>query len=236
MKQKLMSVSLTCGLALASMLTLAGCEQTEDDKIASAQACLDSATNETVASCEALIEGVSGAAAAAIRCSANFIYQSVTADRMSAAFLEMTQNTSNNETLGMMSYLTFTVGSSSNDIVNKAKVAVTNCTESGYKSMIMLANSAKAATVLLIGTGVAYTPGTPPTPSQIQAALASFSDNGNATDAELGESAVAISDIYCGSTSATKDARVCSEITSAVAAGTSYSSIGAQLRALLASS
>lgn len=216
---------------LSGIIFLTGCEKSEEDTIAKAQACLDSATNDTVAVCEAMVAGLTGSRAAVIKCSAAFIRQGFTATRFANAFVTLKQQTAGqNATLGMMAYLVFNYGTSNTDRLTRVENAVSNCNETGLQGMIMFANFAKASTVLACGMpGLTIDPNSPPTPAQLQANLASFTGS----DADLGASVTAVSTIYCGSNSSTSSAAFCTQVNQAAAAGTP-AQVGASIRQLLA--
>jgi hypothetical protein len=218
-------------LLLLGVFFLVGCEKGDDDKVARAQACLDSATNVTASQCETIVEGVTGAGAAAIRCSVAFITQGFTATRFANAFVALKPQTAGqNATLAMMAYLVFNVGSSNADRITRANTAVSHCTETGLGGMMMFANFAKASTILAAGMSPALTldSANPPTPAQLQANLASFTGS----DADLGSAITGVASIYCGPTSSTNTATFCGPVNSASVSGTP-AQVGAAFRALL---
>ncbi|MGE3974315.1 MAG: hypothetical protein AB7F59_07320 [Bdellovibrionales bacterium] len=218
-------------LAVVSFMALAGCEEANEDKIASAQACLDTATNATVSVCEAMVAGVTGARAAVIRCSAAFISQNFTASRFANAFITLKEQTSGqNATLGMMSYLVFNYGTDNTDRLARVNAAVAACDETGLPGMRMFANFAKASTVLACGMpGLTIDPSNPPTPAELQANLATF----NGSNADLGTSVLAVADSYCGTTSSTSNAAFCTQVNDAAASG-DPAAVGQRIRDLLA--
>ncbi|MFN7824465.1 MAG: hypothetical protein ACK5P6_03800, partial [Pseudobdellovibrionaceae bacterium] len=66
-------------IALSSLL-ISGCgKETDADKIADAQACLDTATPANVSDCVDKVSGVSGKGAELIRCVAVYVKQEKTA-------------------------------------------------------------------------------------------------------------------------------------------------------------
>jgi hypothetical protein len=210
-------------LAVCGVILMA-CEQGDDDRLARAQACLDRSTQTTVSECEAMVEGIAGSAAGLIRCSANFITQGFTGSRFANAFkvLKETQ-TGINSTVAMVSYLVFTVGGNDTARRAAAAIAVTNCTSSGLKGMIMFANFAATATELSVGLTI--DPDNPPDPADLQANLAAGDDT------TIANSVTAINSVYCSGSSST-NAAFCATIADAADEGSS-AAIAAKLRALL---
>lgn len=203
---------------------LTSCEQGDDDRLAQAQNCLDRSTQSTVSECELMVAGIAGPAAGLIRCSANFITQGFTGSRFANAFRVLKESqTGINSTVAMVSYLVFTVGGNDTARRAAAQTAVTNCTSSGLKGMIMFANFAVTATELSVGLTI--DPANPPDPADLQANLAAGDDT------TIANSVTAINSVYCsGSGSANAD--FCATIADAADEG-SAAAITAKLRALL---
>ncbi len=214
-------------LIILSSLILVGCEKGDDDRLAQAQACLDRATQATVAECENMVSGITGASAAFIRCSANFITQGFTGARFASAFqaLKETQ-TGVNSTVAMMSYLVFTVGADDDARADYATLTVGNCNATGMAGMIMFASFARTATELTRNIPGGISPGVPPDPADLQANLAEGSDDA------IAASVSAVATYYCGTSSGTKDVAFCTTINDAADEG-SNAAIAAKLRALL---
>jgi hypothetical protein len=212
----------------AAVFLFAACETGDEDRIAQAQACLDRANQTTVSECELIVAGVTGPRASLIRCSADFIAQGFTGSRFASAFTALkTTTTGQNSTLAMMAYLVFTVGADDAARNAAADTAVNNCTSSGLPGMIMFSQFAKSAT--LISAGLAITPGTPPTPAQMQGNLGAVT---GANVTSLGTSIIAISTIYCAPTSSTKDVTFCASVNNAASQG-GANAVGTQMLALL---
>ncbi len=211
-------------------LALVGCEKGDEDRVAKAQNCLDTSTQATVSSCETIVEGVSGAGAALIRCSAKFIYQGFTGTRFAQAFTNLKSPTAGqNATLAMMSYLVFTVGATDAARRTAASQAVSACTQSGLPGMIMFANFASAATEIATNVGLTIDPANPPSSAALQAALASYAGD----PAALGTSILAISSVYCSGDSSTKDVTFCAAVNEA-AAENGATAVGTKILQLLA--
>jgi hypothetical protein len=222
---------LIAAVAITGMFFLSACEKGEEDSIARAQACLDTATNATVAECEAMVAGITGARAAVIRCSAAFITQGFTATRFANAFVVLKQQTSGqNATLGMMSYLVFNYGTDNTDRLARVNAAVAHCNETGLPGMKMFGNFAQASTIIACGVpGLTLDPTNPPTPAALQAALA----NGFSGDAAaLGGSIIGVSESYCGTNSSTSTAAFCGQVNEAAAQG-GATAVGNQFITLL---
>lgn len=133
-------------LALIAALALitTGCEQESDRTLAQAQACLDQATTAAAANaCAQKVAGIESKPAYLIRCSANFISQGFTGDRIAKAYERLTDGGSgvNDPTLNLMAYLIF-----QDDSLNSVENTVKNCLRSGSTSMERLARIADLAT------------------------------------------------------------------------------------------
>src|SRR5438046_1905181 len=114
------------------------CQNTQDDSVAKAQACLDSATTATASLCAAMVATVNTPKANVIRCSVDFLLQGFTASRFASAFNQLKNNPSGtNASVAMMSYLTFNASSTASVNVTAAAQAVTDCTATGLPGMIM---------------------------------------------------------------------------------------------------
>ena len=212
---------------------LTGCESEDERKLAAAQSCLDRATTVTDAnSCTALIQGLTSESSYLIRCSANFIAQGFTAARMASAFQQVKENTGGADPMvSLMGFFVFQSVAGS----NSATDAVTNCTNSGIRSMLRLASAASLATTFAGFTGVGNFTSTDSATltANMQAAIAAAA--GNATsEAQLGQVAVTAASAYCNEGSSYNGTEVCTNLTAAIAgAGTNYELIGEQLIAAL---
>jgi hypothetical protein len=220
-------------LAISTIVALAGCEKSEDKAIASAQACLDKATGSAAANaCLEKINGYTSQKAYLVRCSANFVAQGFTGQRLADAFQSIKSSGSGggstNSMTSALGYFTF--GSTA-----AMTEAATNCEKSGVRSMQRLATMANLATTLadltnnLGAISAALAAGSDPT-AAIQAAIAAIPSvaDPEAAKASLGNIAVQANTAFCNSGSSFTSNDVCKTLSSALAAGTP-SDVGALL-------
>lgn len=209
-------------LVLACVLLVA-CESDEDNKINSAQNCLDTANPGNVQVCMDKVAGISSSKASIIRCAGLFIQQGMTTTSFANAFTQLKGTTTNgqNNMLGMMGYLAF-------NNAQKAADAQTECNNSGQLGLQMFGNVAYMATTIASAGSLLsqIQGGTPPTQAQMLTAVQGMSA---ASDTALGTAAVSISQSYCVGSQATSP--VCQSFNSAVSrGGGNLAAIGAQLR------
>jgi hypothetical protein len=204
-----------CLLAVSSVFV--GCEDKDDDKIYSAQICMNTATAATVDACLAKISGVSSTRAFVLRCSAEFIRANITTSTIVTAIENIEDNgAGNTEDPTIEFYNQFSFGSTA-----LADVAVTNCTASGSPGLKLLAISAKTATTikhdilggtLNPGTIAALDPGADATPDEL---------------ASIGNSVIQMQSLACSDSGSLKDTEVCDNINNAIAgAGGDAQAIG----------
>lgn len=228
-------VYIKSALALAAVsLLVTGCakENDEDRQIAAGVACLDSAKTSSDADvCLAKVAGNSSAQAYMVRCSANLIAQGFTGSRIASAFqkLKDTPSGASNQSAQMMSYFVF------KSITNhSAADAVTNCTASGSKGLITLANTAKVATVAVQamnagGIPANLDPSNPSSfdPAALQSTLSNLYNNASShTDdvASIGAAVVSLQSSACGAGSSLSTQDVCKRINTAISSAASSSS------------
>lgn len=185
-----------------------GCEQKEDDKIYSAQMCLNTATSATVDTCLAKISGINSSQAYVIRCSAEFIRANITTSTIVTAIENIDHNDSGNTedpTIEFYNQFSFTTPSS-------ADTAVDNCTASGSEGLKLLSLSAKTATIIkhnvLSGTLDAATI------AALNPATANPSDLQS-----IGEAVLQMKDISCGKGGTLENTEICDNMNNAIAAG-----------------
>ncbi len=214
-------------LVAGAFLLLAGCgEKAEDRQIAAGLACLDSAQNENDAEvCLQKVDGLTSRKSYLIRCSANFIAQGFTGQRIADAFQKLKDNPggSTTPTSAMMAYFVF----AKNLPNHTADRTVENCTRSEVKGLIQLATTAKLAT-FVANPGGGILAGTNLDPASgnfdagaIQAQLNNLA-NGGATPqqlTEIGNIATTAQSAYCTAGSTFKDQDVCSKLDAAITAG-----------------
>lgn len=151
-------------------LGLAGCEETDADKIGDAQFCLDKATAATAQSCLDKIEGIETAGANVVRCSAGFMTEGFTdAARLIDAIDQL--ESGGDGASGLMSLLAFR--SKSSGALNKAFVdeVFGFCEKSGQGSLVKLGTLAKAATTLAAISIPTLSNSTPLTANDIKDAI-----------------------------------------------------------------
>jgi hypothetical protein len=168
---------------LVLVLGLFGCKETETDKVADAQFCIDQATATNVNECVTKIVGIETRAAYVIRCTAKFVEQSYTeGDRIFSALKNLDNGDSGNQSAAVMAALAFTAagttaGGWTTNLAN-AELAVSLCKQADLKALINIASYATIATVAGQLAG-AITPNADGSisQSQLQTALASASGN-----------------------------------------------------------
>ena len=133
-------------LLLGFLATLTSCETDEDNKIAQAQACVDSANAGSVGSCRQFLNGLSSTESYILRCSIDFIEQGFTASAMASAFRNLSNSTST-ATSGFMGYMVFSS-------TTKADTAYSDCNSSGEQSYITIASFCQVATLAANAAGL----------------------------------------------------------------------------------
>jgi hypothetical protein len=147
MEYKFMKKQLFVLLLVSSSFGLTSCEEKEDDKVFSAQQCLDSATPATVDTCVNMVSGISSNKAYTIRCSADFIRESITNDKI----IDAIENLDDNQTASDPTTILLDNFKFSN--VTLADAAVANCSATGSDTLKVLALTAKTATIIAALTG-----------------------------------------------------------------------------------
>ncbi len=227
-----------------------GCEDQSQATLASAQSCLDAANTTAKANaCAAKVANDHSAEAYLIRCSANFIAQGVTGDRLANAYKQMSTSSSN-KTTALMAYLIFDDSLTG----NTASETTFNCQSSGVASIFQLASAAALATAVGKATstalGVSITSLLPDANGNVntgtlQTAMATLETNitswgPNDPRTIQAESTIgsAVSNSYgafCSTSSSFSSEDVCTKINSAVASGSTSQDVGATLLGLLQS-
>lgn len=223
-----------------SAFLLSSCETPEDRQIASGQDCIDYArTSADADRCYELVSGLESEKAYLIRCSANYIAQGFTGERMANAFQRLKDGDSGGQSpmATAMAYLVF----SNTSAVHSVDSAVQNCTKSGVRSMQRLVTMSKLATFVtqtgLGGTVPANANPLDPSfdPSTIQTAINNLAGSGTAQDKEnVGNIAVQMNDAYCNAGSSFSGNEICLKLGDAISTGNGNAeTIGSQLLALL---
>lgn len=138
-------------LVLLAGLTfgLTACEDKQDDKVFSAQQCLDKAGagNANVDDCVNMINGISSPKAYVIRCSADFIRANISNATIVTAIKDLdNKNPGTDPTITLLGTFKFTTNAT-------AEAAVANCTATGSDNLRMLALTAQTATILFEALG-----------------------------------------------------------------------------------
>ncbi|MBT3234413.1 MAG: hypothetical protein HN353_00520 [Bdellovibrionales bacterium] len=171
-------------LALIVMLLLVGCEDEEQAKIFAAQECLDKATDLASANaCADMVSGLTSADSFIIRCSADFIGEGFTANKIADVFqaANTAQGDNQDPLVGLMSVLTFKT-------LVAATAAKDTCAQTNSEGMAMFGIIAEIATTFGSLAGCL------PTCSVAQ--LATGIGNGT-KDAELGVLVNTLDITYC---------------------------------------
>lgn len=227
-------------IAGTASLILTACETAEDRQLASAQDCIDAARTANDADrCYELVAGNESEKAYLIRCSANYIAQGFTGERMASAFqrLKDGDNAGQDPMATAMAYLVFSNASS----IHSVDSAVNNCTRSGVRSMLRLVTMSKLATFItrtgLGGTIPANANPLDPSfdPSTIQSAITNLAGSGTPADKEnVGNIALQLNDAYCNPGSSFTGNDICLKLGDAISAGGGNAqTIGDQLLSLL---
>lgn len=153
MKKIFLSISLI-------LLTVSCGKKTDADKIAEAQACLDTATATTAAACADSVEGMTTSGAYLIRCVAGILEANFLSVSNIQSIVDSTKNGSSaGSTTAAFDFLTFpmTAGATLETDYTKAKTAKSNCTLSESPGMQWIMNLAFTATsakyCVLLGNG-----------------------------------------------------------------------------------
>jgi len=131
-----------CLAAVVVVLSLSGCENEQDDKIFSAQKCLDTATSTTVDTCVAMIAGITTNQAYVIRCSAAFLAENIGTAAIVTA-IDSIDNTADAKNSTAALYQAFAFSD-----LAAASNAVAACQATGSENLSVLALTAQAATVV----------------------------------------------------------------------------------------
>jgi hypothetical protein len=212
---------------IAVSVCMLSCEKTEVNKVAEAQACLDSATDgATAAVCSSKVDGIETPSASRIRVGAVFIQRGFTKTTFVNAYNQLkTPPAGVDSTLAVFAYLGFSG-------VNTYRGNATSTQDSDY----VVAEALKAAsgglywlaTGAKIGTLGITAGATFGNPSTFTAGVV----NGMSS-AELGALAIQTNEFYCKNSSATSST-ACKEFVNAVnSGGADPVAVGNALKALL---
>jgi hypothetical protein len=206
---------------LAALLIFnSGCnKETDADKIADAQSCLDTATTSDVDMCVAKVDGLESEGAYLIRCSGKFVKEGFNnATKLSGALANISGSNTGNATnsLSMMSALSFTTESTPALNAASASDAVTYCNKAKSSGLILLSGLTYTATSLWsIGQSLSLIGTTPPTGAQLQSLMTSLTSNAQA-QAAVGSVVVSMYTANCSSTTSSAPGNYCQQFQSAV--------------------
>jgi hypothetical protein len=204
-----------------------GCEDKNDDKIYSAQACLNTATAGTVDACLAKISGITTPRSYVIRCAADFIRAGIDTPTIVEAIENIDDNSNNNTTDPTVDFFErFSFGNMAGDDATAAQ-AVTNCTASGSENLQILALTAQTATTIrILAAG-------PIQPWLDANNYLTLMDN---EVESIGVSILQMQPIACGEAGTFEGTEVCDNLSNAIATGGSDPvAIARQFLVLLAS-
>lgn len=216
------------GLTLTAALSFAitGCETEDDNKLASAQECLDklrdSDADSVAQACAEKVAGLTSPASYLIRCSVDFFVGGVKATQIVAAYDGLQSAAEKDKAPILMVLL-------AQDSTAEAATTLSDCTKSEVPSLIYLATVSQLGTLFEFPTVAngGFNPADPDTFLDHCAAAP-----GNCDDTAIGSAVVGMYDIYCIGDAAENE--VCSEINSAiVAGGGNYDAVATALYGLL---
>lgn len=182
-------------LLTAITLTLSACQETDQDRVADAQSCLDSASSATAAQCVSMVNGINSKGAYLIRCSGLFIQEGfMDASRLENAMDAIENSGGSGASQTMMSVLAFRNFGSGSANDQAAQQAVDYCNKAGSKGLVMLAS------VTSIATTAAALAGNPnPSQSDINQGLQDIVTAGPSSPqaTAVGSAAIAAYDANC---------------------------------------
>lgn len=226
-------------ISVFSILALLACaKETDADKIADAQSCLDAATVSDVDGCLEKVTGLESEGSYLIRCAGAFIKEGFsTPSKLSTALSNLSSSGGSGgaASTSVISAVAFTSKSTSSLNSTYAQETYDNCAKSKSNGLILLSGLSLTATVLwdlavTVG-GLGITSGTPPTAAELQTLMASLSSNSSAKSV-VGAAAVSMYETNCQSSNSAPGS-FCAQFQSSVTAvpgGTSNpSGVGQQL-------
>lgn len=208
---------------------LVNCSGKKDaDKVADAQACLNSAVASTAADCTSKVEGLTTAGANSVRCAAIFIQQGFSNPATIASVANTAKSgTGTSSTTAVMGAFAFRALSTPLDNYNQSNQALAVCADSGSKGLAFLATTASIATTAnYLSSVTAGCTGS----SDVTAALSCLKGADNATaDAAVGTVVVSAYQSSCTGTTSGANQEFCTQFAAATAgcAATDTACIGA---------
>lgn len=207
---------------------LIGCESEEDNKVAMAQACLDSASGTQAAECMHQVDGIESAEASRIRCGGVYMMRGFGLTTFKNAYNQLKNPTSGGDPiLGLVSFVAFdtTIDSFTGlNGVGDSSYLMSECGKAGAPGLVWLAFMTQFGSLVVADGGATVTIGDPTTWSAADLAGISATTVGN--------SALTVYNGYC-KTGTAASSPACTEINAAVAAaGTDPAALGAQIKTM----
>lgn len=214
-------------LLAAMMMTLSACQETDQDRVADAQSCLDSSSSGTAAQCVSMVDGIYSKGAYLIRCSGMFIQEGfMDASRLESAMDAIENDGGSGGSTAMMSVLSFrNFGPTTAENQTAANLAVEYCNKAGSKGLVMLASISSIAT-----TAADIASDTTPSQAQIQAALGAIAAGPTSAPAAVaaGGAALAAYNANCAGDGGSFG-QFCEQFESAIGGSTDPGTVGVQL-------
>jgi hypothetical protein len=209
------------------LLMVSGCNESDNNALSLAQACLDqvpSSNPSSATQCMAPIVDLDSQQANILKCSIQFVAGGLTTPKVAAAYLALQNSATNKEAL-FITTLALTPAS-------YAQSAAAYCNRTGVAGDIYIAQlSVIGSSLATVIPGYDPTTNTPPTNAQIGAALTTCIAGG-CDNATIGSSVLTVGNSYCKTASA--DADVCAKITQSIGASDGTpNSVAQQLYLLL---
>lgn len=130
-----------------------GCGKKDSDKIAEAQACLDTSTGPAALSCASKVDGLSSKESYLIRCSAAFIAEGIAEPAtLVQAFSNLDGNT--NPVATFMNILAFDMNNDATADKAFAQATFNNCNAAGNPGFVLIAGYANMATAINAVAGI----------------------------------------------------------------------------------
>ena len=225
-------------LGLGITFFLGACEEDEDKRIASAQACLDSASPQTASSCLVEISGLTSPRAQSLRCSIRFLSQGFHGSRLTNAFEQLSEENEGKYPNGGDAMVIVLTNMAFTD-KDLAENTLRECQASGSQALARMATLSLMATVLVDGvqgvdlSDVGENGLSEEDRAQFIQGLTQSVKGG--TDEELGGLAVSASGLFCSNEdSEFSDTEVCENLKIAVQTKGGTAAIGSALRDALA--
>ncbi len=209
---------------------LGACSAKKDaDKVADAQACLNSSTQATAMDCVSKVDGVETAAAYTVRCAAIFIRQGFSQPAFVAqAATQIKSGSGSSSTTAVMEAFEFRALSTLTENYNQSQTALDYCSRSSSKGLSFLATTASLATTSKYLTSVVSGCSSSADTATQLACLKNANDT--AADTAVGTIVSGAYATNCSGAQAGANQALCDQFTTATStcAPTDYACIGAK--------